>query len=97
MGDDAVTAFWETVKRDAAVQEKALLAAKQAQPLRALARVAAEAGFELTPSALQASLGRELTDEELEASVGGVAGAQALGSLIEARVRRFAGGEWFAE
>jgi hypothetical protein len=98
MEPKTVAGFWALVKRDAAVQEHVAFAAKQADPLDALVKVAADAGFLLGASELRRSLHGELNEGELERVSGGAQTIELVGSLIEARVSSFrAPGEWFAE
>ena len=99
METKTATGFWAVVKRDAVVQERVVLAAKQADALGALVKVAAEAGFVLNASELRRSLQGELSERDLDRVSGGTGAQLQVGSLIEERVRLLssAPGEWFAE
>lgn len=97
MAAQTVAEFWALVKRDAAVQEQVVHAAKQAQPLDALVQVAVDAGFNLAASELYRSLAGELSDRELDMVSGGLSTAPDMGAMIETRVIQLrAPVEWIA-
>jgi predicted ribosomally synthesized peptide with nif11-like leader len=68
----SVADFLELVRNDAAVQEQMAVASKEKEPLDAMLRVAAAAGFGFTIDDLRSALTREQGDAALENVVGGL-------------------------